>query len=661
MDIILNNRYSLIEKIGGGGMADVYRAKDERLDRDVAIKILKEQFAEDEDFVKGFRRESHSIAKLNHPNIVSIYDVGMDTVDGIKKYYIVMELIEGFNLKDLIRNKGKLNVSDTISFVKEIAYGLKNAHENGIIHRDVKPQNILLQNNITPKVTDFGIAQGVSQATMTTNDDILGSVHYFSPEQASGKKTDEKSDIYSLGIVMFEMLTGKLPFDGDTPISVALKHIQEELPQPSVFNPNIPLMLDNIINKMTEKKPQDRYKNIDELLRDLNNIKFDDNENDTLIIPPEQRRELQNLDSSNKKVRTRSDDKKFKRPEKEHKENDKGKKILTTIMAILLAVIVATAGFYLFMSGFFNKSRNEDIEVPDIVGLNIEEGREVLKEKGLDISIIDTRQNPDYNPDDIIDQDPKSGTKVKEGYVIKVVINSIESLIEVEDYTGMDYETVKKLIRDTELILGDPIYEEVADEDLIGKIIAQDLRAGTNVEYGSVISFTVGKEIENKLVNVPNLIGESIEKAREILESNDLNLGQVSETETERFRDGTVMSQSVESGQEVEEGTAIDLTIVKKPEIIEETTPDADNNDYESGYSGSEEIKEAQLSFNLRGESDQEVELRIDRVQDGRRTELYRGMHPANDGKVIIDVNGKKGAVYEMYVNGEKKDTVEQW
>ena len=659
MDIKLNNRYTLIEKIGGGGMADVYRAKDEKLERYVAIKVLKEQFADDEEFVKGFRRESYSIAKLNHPNIVSIYDVGVDEINSIKKYYIVMELIEGHNLKDEIRAKGKLNVSESINLITSIARGLYNAHQKGIIHRDVKPQNILLQANSEPKVTDFGIAQGVSKTTMTTNNDILGSVHYFSPEQASGKRTDERSDIYSLGIVFYEMLTGQLPFDGETPVGVALKHIQEQMTKPSSINPSVPKEIDSIILKMTMKDPDDRYSSIKEFLKDLQRLSLNNqtNEYDTLILPKEQIQNHNKETSTPKErvTRSKAESTDKKTSDKKGKGSNKFKSILTILFAVILAGVVATAAFYFGVTNLFGSKSKADIEVPDLLGVNIEEARDILEDLNLEIEITDARINPDFDPEYIIDQDPVAGTKVKEGYTVKVVINSGETLVEVSNYIGLDYEYVVSIIEDSGLVLGPTEYEEVED-DRVGEIIKQDLRAGTRVEKNSIISFVVGKEVEIETTTVPQLVGESIDDAESILKSSNLKLGSVTRAESDRFLEGTVMAQSIDSGEEVEVETKIDLTIVVAPEVVEEPVPDPQEKD-----DNEEEIRSMELSLNLQGGSDQEVELRIDRVQDGVKTEMYREMRPANSGRIIVDVYGKKGAVYEMFVDGDSKGIVEQW
>ena len=292
---VLGNRYEIIEKIGGGGMAFVYKARCKLLDRFVAIKILKDEFVDDEDFVRKFRRESQAAASLSDPNIVNVYDVGIDEIEGKAIHYIVMEYIDGKTLKELIVEKGRLSAAETIYYTIQIANGLSTAHANSIIHRDIKPHNIMITKDNRVKVTDFGIARAATSSTMTTTSDVLGSVHYFSPEQARGGYTDDKSDIYSLGIVMYEMITGKLPYEGDTAVSVALKHVQEEIVPPRELFEDIPIGIEKIILKAVQKRQAERYKNINEMIEDLNlikaNVKTTNPENDdtldgnTRIIP----------------------------------------------------------------------------------------------------------------------------------------------------------------------------------------------------------------------------------------------------------------------------------------------------------------------------------------------------------------------------------------
>lgn len=326
--ITLNNRYTIQEKVGGGGMANVYKAHDNKLGRDVAVKILKQEFVNDNELVDNFRKESYSAAKLNHPNIVGVFDVGVDDIDGEKNYYIVMEIVNGKTLKDLILEKGKLSISETINYAIQICEALLCAHSNGIVHRDIKPQNIILNGDNVPKVTDFGIAQGTNKNTMTEKD-IIGSVHYFSPEQAKGEKTDERSDIYSLGILFYEMVTGELPFDGDNPISIALKQVHENISIPSRINPEVPKSIDELILTMTDKDPKRRYKSLKEVISDLRDIekRQEIEMSDTLIIPNVSRRDNNVSVDDQRRIRRKSIESSSQRSEYKNVNNtDKKRK-----------------------------------------------------------------------------------------------------------------------------------------------------------------------------------------------------------------------------------------------------------------------------------------------------------------------------------------------
>ena len=312
---ILGGRYEIIEQIGGGGMALVYKAKCKLLDRFVAIKVLKDEFVNDEEFVRKFRRESQAAASLSHSNIVNIYDVGVENDGNNQIYYIVMEYIKGKTLKELIKEKGKLSLENALDYSYQIAEALQQAHKNHIVHRDIKPHNIMITDDNRVKVTDFGIARAATSSTVTTTSNVLGSVHYFSPEQARGGYTDEKSDIYSLGIVMYEMVTGKLPYQGESPITVALKHVQEDIKPPREWNKNIPIGFENIILKCVQKRQADRYSNITELIKDLRKVKenindfsFEDADNydsHTKVIPVVDIEDDNNMNNNKKKQKNK--------------------------------------------------------------------------------------------------------------------------------------------------------------------------------------------------------------------------------------------------------------------------------------------------------------------------------------------------------------------
>ena len=414
---LLGDRYEILERIGGGGMADVYKAYCKRLDRIVAVKVLKQEFVDDKDFVGKFKRESHSAAKLTHPNIVNVFDVGDEVVDGKQIYYIVMEYIDGKTLKEVIQEAGHLSVNKSLYYLKEMADAIAVAHKNNIVHRDIKPQNIMVTNEDTIKVTDFGIAKAANNATVTAGNDILGSVYYFSPEQARGKSTDERSDIYSLGIVFFEMLTGKVPFDADNPISIALKQVQESMPRPSSINPSIPAELDRIILKMTEKEPAKRYSSIKELMSDVNSsdlkkrgLASEDSDN-TVILPNQNEFARAEYDKSKKA----SDQKQIRRStvkspdrnrvtqnpkKKNNKKSSAGKSALGVILGIILALLLTTGVFILLIKGFTGSKPDTtgDVEITEsILGKTEEEAREYIEAAVL--TKFEESGNLDYDAD----------------------------------------------------------------------------------------------------------------------------------------------------------------------------------------------------------------------------------------------------------------------
>ena len=404
MSKLLAGRYELIEKIGEGGMAVVYKAKDRLLNRYVAIKILRPEFTQDEQFLESFKRESQAAAGLQHPNIVSIYDVGR--TGNIN--FIVMELVDGRPLSDLIKEKGRLDYKTTIDIAKQMASALSIAHKHQIIHRDVKPHNIMITSDGVAKLTDFGIARAVSNATMVADTSkIIGSVHYFSPEQARGAYVDERSDIYSLGIVMFEMLTGRVPFDGETPVEVALKHINEDVPSPAKLVPGIPPALDKIVLKATDKYQTERYKSVDEMLEALKNVEFvtqmvgdrvfaaesepKPRRDESLVAPvmssrrEDRDQEMVIAPANPRKPKARPDDKK--------------KKKRAIIIGVAAAAILALFGI-LYVSGVIGGGGKE-VTVPDVKGMSYSEAKEVLEAKGLKIEKSEDRKRQDCFTDSI--------------------------------------------------------------------------------------------------------------------------------------------------------------------------------------------------------------------------------------------------------------------
>lgn len=685
--ITLNDRYEILERIGGGGMANVYKAHDNRLGRDVAIKILKDEFANDNEFVENFRRESYSAAKLNHTNIVGVFDVGMDQVEDTKYYYIVMEIVNGRTLKDIIEEKGKLSVSETINYSIQICEALLCAHENGIIHRDIKPQNIIINKENIPKVTDFGIAQAPNKNT-SVEKDIMGSVHYFSPEQARGIKTDQRSDIYSLGIVMFEMITGTLPFEGDNPISVALKQVHEQIKLPSSLNSDVPRLLDQIVLKMTSKDIEERYNNLKEVIIDLKALesKNDLEMSDTLILPNINRVKDKNVDPEEQRrirrtsIDSSSNNKNEYRRQNEIKEKKKSGGVLPIIGGILLALIVATAGFFFFIKfSVLNKPTvKNEIVVPMLLGKLEEDARKEVEGLNLKFEVSDKAINHDYGPGEVIYQSVNSGTKVKEGYTIRVQINEDDlGEVEVGSYIGLSLDEAISKIKDDELFYKVE-YEEVEDEEDVDQVIKQDLDLGEKVKEGTTIILTVGRAMDTKTITMPNYLGQNIDVARKSLEDKGLNV-KVTKSFSNNFDDGDVIGQSVEEGDEVEVGSEVELfendrsledkdkdkdsetetETEEKPEEEEENTePDKTKTPEEGETSGSND----QLTYNVRlilPEDKEAVNIVIKKIDNGQEVQVYSGTHYSSEGTVSIPVQGSDDTVFHVYVDGILQDTPE--
>lgn len=536
-------RYEITEKIGTGGMSDVYKATDVVLGRQVAVKVLKEEFANDENFVSKFRSEASNAAKLEHPNIVNIYDVGSE--DGL--YYIIMEYVEGITLKTYIEKKGHLNYKEVISIVIQVGRGIEAAHKNQIIHRDIKPQNIIISKEGKVKVTDFGIARAVSSNTVSA--EAIGSVHYISPEQARNGYITERSDIYSLGIVMYEMCTGRVPFEGDTAVSIALQHLQGEMKAPSSLVPSVPIALERIIKKSTMKSPDRRYADISELLFDLKKALVNPNEDfvvildnnnmdKTKIISNEDLDKIKN--QSGTKNLSDSDENKAMEGEDEDddKLNPKMEKAVT-IMGIAAGIIIALVLVYMVgsMLGWFNfmshkkddtavEEQKGNIEVPDVLGLSQEEAKEKILSKGLKFKYGNTRTSNKYKKGKACSQSPKSGKKVAKGTVIEVVFSSGESEKgEVPDVVGSTEQDARSLIEDEgyECTIQ---YKDCEDENDQGKVISQYPKEGSELKKKKNVIIYVGKRVD-KPVSVPSVVGLKIESAKSMLQNEGFKVNAI--------------------------------------------------------------------------------------------------------------------------------------
>lgn len=560
---ILGNRYEIVEKIGGGGMAVVYKAKCHLLNRYVAVKILRSDFTNDKDLIDKFKRESQAAASLSHPNIVNIYDVGEEQ----DIYYIVMEYVAGKTLKELIKEKGSLGFDEIIDFSKQIAYALRHAHHNHIVHRDIKPHNILITHDNRAKVTDFGIALAATSSTITNAGSVIGSVHYFSPEQARGGYTDEKSDLYSLGIVMYEMATGRVPFEGESPISIALKHIQETPTPPVEYRPELPQRLSDIILRLMEKKQSSRFQNTEELLVELNQLKKDPHayplgqsvsevDSPTQVIPAISERDLEPVH----KEPVKKD-----QPPKTKKRVNKGI-VVSAILAALLAALLFTFGFF-YLGGLLRGS--DEIEMPKFIGLTKAESEE-LAEKHNFILEWNEENNREVPEGQVSNQRPSEGIKVKEGARVTLTISLGQPETRVPNLIMESEMDVPLKLRDAKL--EGKRYEKASDYP-IGTVIDQKPKPQESVPEYTVVEYWVSSGPEVVEIRMPNLVNLPLERAEEILAQYNLVRGEVKAEYSDQYAPNIVMDQSEAANSMVEEKTTINLVVSKGPEPVDNHEP----------------------------------------------------------------------------------------
>ena len=627
----LINRYEIIMKIGSGGMADVYKAKDHVLNRLVAIKVLKQEYSTDATFVKKFRVEAQSAAGLSHPNIVNVYDVGED--EGV--YFIVMELVQGITLKNYIDMKGKLDIREALNISVQIASGLSAAHENRIIHRDIKPQNIIMSRDGKVKVTDFGIAKVADSTTVTTT--AAGTVHYISPEQARGGYSDERSDIYSLGITMYEMVTGRVPFEGETNVAVALMHIQSEITPPRQLEPSIPVSFEKIILKCTQKKPERRYASARELIADLRKvlthpdgeyvvipgaipqgrtIVMNDNDIDSLkaaslrknlgtkpeetyVEEPEEEEEekpvqkpVQKKRPVKKKDLEEDDDEEFDKDEEDDDDEEVNPALSKVMMAlgiggfIILAVIIFfiighAAGFFGGSGSLFghkNKDTStesistesvsdtssdtstagERVTVPDLSKKTEDEAKAALKELRLGVN-VQTGTSDDVPEGQVYDQSPAAGTKVDVHTQVTINISSGKEKFSLDDVTGMQYQQAQAQLENDGLVVS--LEFDYSDSVGSDKVISTSPKAGSQVAKGDTITITASKGKETKTTTVPNLLGQNIDDAIQMIKDAGLTYNGKSSDYSDSYSENQVMNQSISAGKTVDEGTTISLTV----------------------------------------------------------------------------------------------------
>ncbi|MBQ2897567.1 MAG: Stk1 family PASTA domain-containing Ser/Thr kinase [Clostridia bacterium] len=640
MGTLLSGRYEILEIIGTGGMANVYKARCTYLNRYVAIKVLKDEFKNDEDFLKRFNIESQAAAGLSHTNIVSVYDIGSEN----DIHYIVMEYVEGITLKEYLAENGALSWEKAVDFATQIASALQHAHRKGIVHRDIKPQNILVTKDNVLKVTDFGIARAVSTFTMKVEDSAMCTVHYCSPEQARGGYTDEKSDIYSLGIVMYEMLTGKLPFESDNSVSVALKHMQEEAIAPSEIVADIPSGVEEIVKKAMEKNQNDRFQSAGEMLIELNWVKQMEGDK-------AEKREHEEMfktkkidvgaveEGMKKTAKTNKIAKKTNKTAQQQKE-DKVAVLAGIGASVLVVAILAFIVIAIMFPGAmpWSGGAKGEIEVPDLVGVDFEKAKSTYE--NFNFKEDDSEYSADYDEGLIISQDPEEGTMIKSPYTITVVVSKGAKTVKMPDVINMDYRQAQIKLDEQDILYS---VEYKTDSTIPENIVIEtDPGKGAKIKAGvDIVNLVVSSGEEEPLPVVPALIGKSEDEAKRELSSVNLNSKSVYE-KSKMSEKGQVIRQSIASGTQVTEKTTVTITIGTGDE---DTTGSGNTGEGQTG--GNTVTKE--VTVMLPADKEQ-VTVKV--TANGKT--VYQGMHKTSEGAISVPVSGSGNVVVVAYIDDQK-------
>ena len=574
----INDRYEIIKTIGEGGMANVYLANDTILDRKVAIKVLRGDLSNDEKFIRRFKREALSVSNLSHPNIVEVYDVGEE--DG--NYYIVMEYIEGKTLKQLLQKRGSLTLNEVIDIMTQLTDGLAHAHEAYIIHRDIKPQNIMIEDNGLVKITDFGIAMALNSTQLTQTNSVMGSVHYLPPEQANGKGSTVKSDIYSLGILMYELLTGSVPFKGDTAVEIALKHMKEKIPSIRKQNPTIPQSVENIVLKATAKNPKNRYDNVRDMYKDLQTALQRDNEKRLVYEYPENDlEETKVIPQVTKEIKQVIDKPTAKEEDSEDnsvlKEKDEKNKLPIILAVVLLGTLIVLAGVYLLITSKDVK----EVKVPNVVGLTTEKAIKKIKEKGLEYT-TKSEESTTVEEGKVIRTEPKAGSTRTKKSTITIVESSGKEYVVLEDYTGQNYYEIKgkleakgiKVEMKTKSVENASEYKDKKDN-----IISQEPAFNKDEETKLYANDSVVLYIPEVDV-YPDMVKEkwTLSQVEDFVKEYNLTLDK-SYKETDEVEEDIVLSQNRAVGDPIYEGYTLKITLSKKPEKKDDKDKDKNPTD----------------------------------------------------------------------------------
>lgn len=634
MDLVgkfIGSRYEIIEKIGNGGMATVYKAKCHVLNRYVAVKVLKDEYTTDVEFIRRFNAEAQSAAGLTHPNIVSVYDVGHE--DNI--YYIVMELIQGKTLKQIINEDGSLPWKWSVNIAIQIASALEAAHRNNIVHRDIKPHNIIITEEGVAKVTDFGIAKAVSNSTITAFGTTIGSVHYFSPEHAKGGFTDAKSDLYSLGVVMYEMLTGRVPFDADTPVSIALKHMQEKPVEPMKLNPGIPYAINQIIVKAMEKEPTLRYQNASEMIKDL-----------TIALKNPEGKFVEEIDDA---MRTQvidiPEEQKGKRLDKNKKKNkiaaffEKNPK--AKIPAIIIACILIFIVTIFATKGIMDIGTVKDVPIPELVGKTEEEIKELLKNTRFSYEITSEEYSSEVEEGKVISQEPKyrKNYTIKENTKFQIVISKGTKIVTMIKVEGEKLEDAKKLLEELDANLVIEVVEEENTKVEEGIVLKQSIEKDKEVEAGTTITLTVSKAKEQ--VSVPYVVGKKEDVAKKEITDAKLKVDVVYAEDTTK-NSGVVLKQSKDVGETVDVDTVITITVNKIQEVKSGTV----NVNVKSITNYTEKKDEEGNTIEPNN-----VKLKVTVTSQGTTETAYNQNVSEASENVGVKISGKGTVTIKVYIN----------
>jgi beta-lactam-binding protein with PASTA domain/tRNA A-37 threonylcarbamoyl transferase component Bud32 len=627
---ILGGRYEILEKIGIGGMSVVYKAKCHLLNRFVAVKVLRPELVDNEEFVVRFKRESQAAASLAHPNIVNMYDVGQED----DTHYIVMEYIDGKTLKEFIREKGRLTSEEAVKICSQICSALNHAHNNHIVHRDIKPQNILMTKDGIPKVADFGIARAVTSATVTmAGSNVIGSVHYFSPEQARGGYVDKKSDIYSLGIVFYEMVTGVVPFEGDSAISVALKHIQEKVTPPGDIYPDIPKSIQYIIEKAIEKDIDKRYHDTADMLSDLNRaLKEPDGEyikrseedqqatrvipaiNDRVINPEGQLNEADGEDLPEE----------YEEEDEEVAEKKRNRIWIGVSISVIILVFLV---LFLVLRGIYQQNfARREVEVPLVEGYDYEIAETILKSRELIMKIVEWREDNTVREGEVLSQNPKEGMKVNTDSAVNVIVSSGPKKAIVPSLINESLRSAEIKLENEGLTAAAPEY--VPSQIASGYVVEQDPPAYTEVSEGTEVKLYVSKGPEDNMTKADKYTGWPLDIALEMIAADNLEKGTIYKEYNSQVKLGYVYKQSPEPGMNVEKGRKIDLWVSL----------------------GEKESGKSMLTINL-GDAEEEVRVQVIRTSDDKI--VHDEIHDPSKGEVDIILEGTGVESFAIWLNDE--------